>query len=336
MKSEDMSKDGFILLEDKYQKKYIYDQKDDVLIPVMAQSFQSSYSVLYQDMKSGDILIDGRRVRWEVPDSAVALRIFPALEKFRECETWHINQRLWWISKMGLLFDYGIYNKGHIRGRHAGESAYCLKCIYLAKNPLLYKAMEFKSSREVLDFFGLHPVAEEVKKRNSATEVKEETNPDIGRFLKCDYNSQPSRVLMGSLSDIGQLLKCDYNRCKLAPYEKSMLFDIKKGHWDLYDPKETEYQEKNGDMIGRDPRKDIRQGVVGIDFGTKSTVVTRQDGTNRIIPVRIGTGSLTDQIKASDYENPTIIECNHLQNFLDAYEKKQGRPETSCFRFLLC
>ncbi len=140
-----------------------------------------------------------------------------------------------------------------------------------------------------------------------------------------------------SMDRIQSLLECDKNRCRLEPYDKDILYDIIRGHWELFEAKEEtataakENKRTNEkELMARDPKLDIRQGVVGIDFGTKSTVVVRQDATNRIVPIRIGTGNLSDEVKEEDYENPSIIEFTNVEKFLEEYYKEEGRPHTSC------
>jgi len=137
------------------------------------------------------------------------------------------------------------------------------------------------------------------------------------------------------INDIRGLLECDKRRCRLEAYEENMLYDIKRGHWDLYDCAETPEEPAREKLVARDPRKDIRTGVVGIDFGTKSTVVVRQDDTSAILPIRIGAEVLSACLRESDYENPTIIECINLDEFMKKYEEQEGRPETSCEDFFV-
>ena len=155
------------------------------------------------------------------------------------------------------------------------------------------------------------------------------------------------------MDKIQELLDCDKNRCRLEPYDKDILYDIIRGHWELFEGKVNEEFKENLEesvdnipmqteeieiekkqdlkgLIARDPKLDIRQGIVGIDFGTKSTVVVRQDATNRIIPIRIGTGNLSNEVKEEDFENPTIIEFTDVKQFLEDYQKEAGRPHTSC------
>lgn len=124
------------------------------------------------------------------------------------------------------------------------------------------------------------------------------------------------------------LLKCDLRRCGLPEYPRNRLEDIKLGHWDVDKEHPTFYY--------RDPVKDYKEeGIIGIDFGTKSTVVVKQEGTNKIDLIRVGSLTLTSNVDKKDYENPTIISCMNLDTFINAYLQKKGRPETSCDDFFV-
>lgn len=136
----------------------------------------------------------------------------------------------------------------------------------------------------------------------------------------------------GTKEFVQRLVNVDNVRVDLSPYEESRLTDPNGGHWDLW----SEKAGKNETLIkldtafyGRNPLADVRiDGIVGIDFGTKSTVVTVQDGNDTIVPMRVGCGDYKKDIAVSDYENPTVMELIDLQNFLDRYHSSESRPET--------
>lgn len=129
------------------------------------------------------------------------------------------------------------------------------------------------------------------------------------------------------------LLNCDLVRADIQSYPEKILVDPNGGHWELWDGEsnsESSYH-LNGDFdfIARNPTEDIKKnGVVGIDFGTKSTVVTYLDN-NKTLPMRVGTGDLSKKISERHYENPTVMEFINLDKFLHDYEQKEGRPYTS-------
>ena len=120
------------------------------------------------------------------------------------------------------------------------------------------------------------------------------------------------------------LLESDKTRADIEPYDEKVLTDPNRGHWDIWGETEEEFSS----FIARDPRKDVRDnGVVGIDFGTTSTVVVYQCNDENIMPMRVGTGELKKSLSQDQYENPTIIELISYDGFMEAY-KKGFRPQT--------
>lgn len=132
------------------------------------------------------------------------------------------------------------------------------------------------------------------------------------------------------------LLACDKIRADLDVYEKKRLEDVNEGHWELWS--DSELITENGQVIAtlekplvaRNPAIDIHEdGLIGIDFGTKSTIVSKQDGRERTDLLRVGTGQLNKKAVSSHYENPTIMEFINLEKFIADYNSRCGRPETS-------
>ena len=125
-------------------------------------------------------------------------------------------------------------------------------------------------------------------------------------------------------------LSIDKERINIDDYDEERLWDINLGHWDL---KEEDKEALKG-ILGkkvyeRDPKEDIHQGgIVGIDFGTKSTVVVYQKDRITIMPMRISGGKLNKKVVDADYENPTVIEFRNVKKFLEKYNEKDGRPNT--------
>lgn len=136
----------------------------------------------------------------------------------------------------------------------------------------------------------------------------------------------------GTKKFVQRLVNVDTVRVALSPYEESRLTDPNGGHWDLWEEKAGKDEtliKLDTAFYGRNPLADVRMdGIVGIDFGTKSTVVTVQDGNDTIVPMRVGCGDYKKDVAVSDYENPTVMELIDLQNFLDRYHSSESRPET--------
>ena len=128
-------------------------------------------------------------------------------------------------------------------------------------------------------------------------------------------------------------LSIDKERIYIDDYEENRLTDYSLGHWDLQnEDKDKEELEKilGKSVYDRDPKRDINNGgIVGIDFGTKSTVVVYQKDRTTILPMRISGGIiLNNDVRDEDYENPTVIEFIDKVNFLKDYNAKEGKPNT--------
>ena len=125
-------------------------------------------------------------------------------------------------------------------------------------------------------------------------------------------------------------LSIDKERINIDDYDEERLWDINLGHWDLQEEDKEELKEILGKKVyERDPKEDVHQGgIVGIDFGTKSTVVVYQKDKTTIMPMRISGGKLNKKVDDTDYENPTVIEFRNVEKFLEKYNEKDGRPNT--------
>lgn len=132
------------------------------------------------------------------------------------------------------------------------------------------------------------------------------------------------------------LLSCDTYRADLEKYDKKCLEDVNSGHWELWSDSELIPEEGQvlasleKPLIARNPAADIHyDGLIGIDFGTKSTIVSKQDGKEKTTLLRVGIGQLNKIAEAYHYENPTIMEFRNLEKFIADYTSRNGRPETS-------
>lgn len=129
------------------------------------------------------------------------------------------------------------------------------------------------------------------------------------------------------------LLECDRRRVNLDSYDENILFDPNRGHWDLWDWNED--KETTGKIIldegftARNPADDINHGIVGIDFGTKSTVVVYENEHLQTLPLQVGSGNYSKGVQQKNYENPTVIQFIDIDSFVKAYNARAGRPFTS-------
>ncbi len=129
------------------------------------------------------------------------------------------------------------------------------------------------------------------------------------------------------------ILSADKKRAEIEEYDRKRLTDPNQGMWELW---ETEAGaggkikiSTDHNYVGRNPLADVKEdGIVGIDFGTRSTIVVFQNGTDTIMPMRIGIGEMSAEIKPEQYENPTVMEIKNLESFLTDYNALEGRPDT--------
>lgn len=155
---------------------------------------------------------------------------------------------------------------------------------------------------------------------------------DIEKFL---FKDDTKVQLTGDIEQIvfSDYLDCDFKRAGIDKYDKKLLEDAERGHWDLWDYN-GKVNEENviklaKPLVARNPIADIHwDGVVGIDFGTKSTVVVYQDGDAHMYPMRVGSGNYRKEVRVTDYENPTVMQFINLERFMEMYKAKEGRPDT--------
>ncbi len=135
------------------------------------------------------------------------------------------------------------------------------------------------------------------------------------------------------------MLKVDSVAVGLKSYSQSQLLDLDGGHWDLevpsapkesvtfrFDNLSKDENNKEMNFYARSSLKDLNKGVVAIDFGTKSTTASYMDktGTYRLLSI----GGLVDDTSLTKFENPTIMEFRHKENFRNAYNALDHRPFT--------
>ncbi|RKV09172.1 hypothetical protein DDP43_00330 [Helicobacter pylori] len=135
------------------------------------------------------------------------------------------------------------------------------------------------------------------------------------------------------------MLEVDSVAVGLKSYDKGLLTDLNRGHWDLdvpsaskesvtfrFDnlPKDPNGKEMN--FYARSSLKDLNKGVVAIDFGTKSTTASYMDktGAYRLLSI----GGLVDDASLTKFENPTIVEFRHRKKFITEYDALKHRPFT--------
>lgn len=162
------------------------------------------------------------------------------------------------------------------------------------------------------------------------------TNEQIKKALKIVSDSDVY-VDFEKFSD--KMLNVDNIAVGLKSYSQSQLLDLDGGHWDLeapsapkervtfrFDNLPKDNSNKEMDFYARSSLKDLKKGVVAIDFGTKSTTASYMDetGTYRLLSI----GGLVDDASPTKFENPTIMEFRHKKKFLKDYNALNHRPFT--------
>ncbi|EJB45959.1 hypothetical protein HPHPA9_0100 [Helicobacter pylori Hp A-9] len=169
---------------------------------------------------------------------------------------------------------------------------------------------------------------EDLVQDKKITNEKIEKTLEIVSYSDVDVDFEKFKELM---------LKVDFVAVGLKSYSQSQLLDLDGGHWDLEVPsvpKESvtfrfdnlDSNNKEMNFYARSSLKDLNKGVVAIDFGTKSTTASYMDktGTYRLLSI----GGLVDDASPTKFENPTIMEFRHKENFLNAYKALDHRPFT--------
>ena len=309
---------------------YLYFDMFRMLIPLKQPRLDKKYNK--KNFKL-DILpntnLNGSNIRHKLIHHDHANIVFKKLLNIPKLLDWNISKKNWFIydESYNSGSDYYIFNgeTQKIQLIENRQDAYVLSVIYLTRDYIFFsksKENDFDISKN-LEMYGLI-----VDDRSIDYKIENNKYTNIGDHEMTKTNTIKEKG-QDSLN-IQYLLDCDKRRCGLLSYEKEILYDIKAGHWELFEEEEL-YNLSGENFVSRDPRLDIKKnGVIGIDFGTKSTVVVKQEGSNEIRPIRIGSLKLNANICESDYENPTIISCIDLNEFFKEYDRKTGRPDTSC------
>lgn len=120
------------------------------------------------------------------------------------------------------------------------------------------------------------------------------------------------------------LTDMDYRPVRLPKLEDSVFTDLNKGIWEFWGQDEALLAAEK--IVARNPLKDMRSDNVAIDFGTSSTVVAvTQNGKAKLL--RVGVKDFYAPVKATDFENPTVLEFIDILKLQKAWQSKACRPE---------
>ena len=134
----------------------------------------------------------------------------------------------------------------------------------------------------------------------------------------------------GKYTDV--LLDSELIRMNHQRLPEKVLQDPNQGHWDAWPTlgTETDLVKVNLDepIYARNPLADVdKTGIIGIDFGTKSTIVAKWSSGDPEV-LRIGLDDFTKAPEPHHYENPTMMEFIDIRSFQKTYVGRRGRPHT--------
>ena len=230
--------------------------------------------------------------------------------------------------KNGILSEESTYyfKNGDIEKRNYKDGVLKGKSTYTHKNGDI-EEREYKNG--ILEGKSIYTSTD------GSTEIREYRNGILQGEVVYQKDGHKRKYLYtdGKKEEMPKLkyyLSIDKERINIDDYRENRLLDPNVGHWDLKEEDKEELKELLGkDVYSRDPKLDINQGgIVGIDFGTKSTVVVYQKDRNNILPMRISGEELNKEARDTDYENPTVIEFRDLIKFKKDYNEEIGRPNT--------
>ena len=161
---------------------------------------------------------------------------------------------------------------------------------------------------------------EQIQQNEKIDNIKEKFYEKLLKQIGLDINNLDQKTIED------YLLNCETIRCGMEPYKHDLL-DETTGLWNFW---ADDYEEVLGPSLDKDvkifarcPAEDVSDlSTIGIDFGTTSTVVVRDEHDN-YKPMSIGRNN-----QKENFENPTMLKLNNLENFMKFYKMKKGRPNT--------
>lgn len=318
---------GFLMLEDADYSYWYYCKKKGMLIPYIPGVSPQSLGTADAESNSNQIKIHENWYPYTFPEKEDALDFFTGLGKISAFKEYQIESRVWMLSDYD--FAYNGYTKSVIpidSIRNQEERIFLLRCVYLNPSAEDNDSDDWRKECLCWSRYHLCPASMGREFRNVLKQIPQEEQPE-----SMPKKTQP-RPFGPVISKKGKkqitpeyiawLLDCDKRRCHLESYGENILYDFKCGHWDLFDGIGEEEKKilSRQKLIPRDPRKDIKKEIIGIDFGAKSTVIVCQNDTSSIFPLHLGTEDFC--------ENPTAIACINMKQFLKKYLESPGRPDT--------
>ncbi|EMH23807.1 M protein repeat protein [Helicobacter pylori GAM263BFi] len=202
--------------------------------------------------------------------------------------------------------------------------------------------IKFKQALRVL-----HAIANNSASSRYLSDDNQKFLEDLAQAKKIANEQIEKTLEIVSISDVDVdfekfkklMLNVDSVAVGLKSYSQSQLLDLGGGHWDLeapsvpkervtfrFDNLPKDRHNKEMDFYARSSLKDLKKGVVAIDFGTKSTTASYMDknGEYRLLSI----GGNVDDASLTKFENPTIVEFRYKEKFLKDYNALNHRPFT--------
>ena len=311
--------------------KYLFNQRDDVKW-IICECNDAQYREEYGHVCALNITEDEIRSLSELDERGEEAIAFPTISLCLGIEDMAFSGMTGFLGMTGSIKNF----VGNESIKKFVGNVCCKNKIYPSDFYDKYK-VQLDNYNVLSDYFGLEVVemstkATEITKallEDGGEEILSKLQGDIFRIIK-KYTTEKTcgGVKMQTKEE---LLNCEKIRADIEPYEERILTDPNRGHWDLWMDDDTDQYtiKMDNEYMARNPRADIQdEGVIAIDFGTKSTIVVYQSNIEHSLPMGIGDGNLSKAPSAKRYENPTMMEFVNIDRFLEAYNSKMGRPET--------
>ncbi|MUU60188.1 hypothetical protein F7198_05030 [Helicobacter pylori] len=221
------------------------------------------------------------------------------------------------------------------------------KAAFNEKSKVSYKEEVSKEDRTKFEqaLRVLHAIVNNETSLRYLSDENQKFIEDLAQAEKITNELVEKTLEIVSTSDVGvdfekfsdKMINVDEIAVGLKSYSQSQLLDLNRGHWDLEAPsapKESvtfrfdnlDSNNKEMNFYARSSLKDLKKGVVAIDFGTKSTTASYMDktGTYRLLSI----GGNVDDASLTKFENPTIMEFRHRKKFIIEYNALDHRPFT--------
>ena len=252
-------------------------------------------------------------LKWKLPSKAELVNFAKtANNPFRQGQSWRLFGTHAWMTDNGRIdLDEGCL----------GVSSSSLGRVICCNNSLANLELE-----QIYNFFLEQDVLLTTVDRKADFKFIKFTPPTLPPEIPkpeqkdCKVNL-PTNI---NPKDIKAAFKFNDNlRCNLDIIKDDEFTDSTRGIWELYGIDENILHKAK--VFARNPEKDIQSGVIGIDFGTSSTVVAcDNNGITELL--RVGTNDFNATSKASDYENPTVLEFKNYNAMLKAWQSQAKMP----------